>query len=262
MIDAHIHLDQYDLKEMDRYVTTWQEKGVNGVIAVSSDLASSYKTLELHSQYPTFIYPAIGFHPEKELPSSAEFTEWIQLLRKERESIVAIGEVGLPHYELSRLGGAPYLERAIAFFETIVKLAVVENLPLLLHAVYDKVERALSILERNQVEAAHFHWLKAPAHLVSKIVKRGYFVSVTPEVCYRKRDQELVDLIPLTLLLVETDGPWPYSGLFEGRETTPVLLHEIVRCVAMLKGMDVDTIDEACQNNAQKLLAYRSLPRK
>src|SRR5690606_463411 len=63
MIDAHIHLEQYEDTILPVQIEKWQEAGVKGVIAVSNDLPSSYWTLELHEKFPGFIHTAIGFHP-------------------------------------------------------------------------------------------------------------------------------------------------------------------------------------------------------
>ncbi len=62
MIDAHIHLEQYD--NIEKEIDKWRLSGIKGVIAVSNDLASSYRTLELQTKYKDFIYAAVGFHPE------------------------------------------------------------------------------------------------------------------------------------------------------------------------------------------------------
>ncbi|MEW5322846.1 TatD family hydrolase [Geobacillus thermoleovorans] len=45
MIDAHIHLEQYT--DIDEQINHWQEAGITGVVAVSTDLRSSCRTLEL-----------------------------------------------------------------------------------------------------------------------------------------------------------------------------------------------------------------------
>jgi len=257
MIDAHIHLDEYKAEEIDQYILRWQEKGVKAVVAVSSNLASSYRIVELKKKYPDFIYAAIGFHPEQKQPTEKELMEWVQLLKIERASISAIGEIGLPHYELDRLGGQSYLQRYIPFLDYLVQIAVQEELPVLLHGVHDKVEPILEILIRNHVKKAHFHWLKAPLEMIKKIISRGYFISVTPEVCYRSRDQELLSAIPLSHLLLETDGPWSYQGPFIDRETEPLMVREIAAFVAQAKRTTPEKVIEICQSNVQRLFLCR-----
>ncbi|KYD31566.1 TatD family hydrolase [Parageobacillus toebii] len=200
MIDAHLHLDQYN--DIEEEIKKWQEAGIAAVVAVSTDLRSSYRTLELKQKFPDFIYAAIGFHPEQPLPSSLEWEEWLRLLQIERPHLSAIGEVGLPYYSAEAvLRFSDYRD----FFEQIVRTAAAASLPLAIHAVYDKASTALHILQKNKIKKAHFHWLKAEPAIIERIVACGYFISITPEVCYRTRDQKLLSRVPIKQLLLETD---------------------------------------------------------
>jgi TatD DNase family protein len=236
MIDAHIHLDQYDIDELDRDIEHWREKGISGVIAVSNDLASSYKTLELQEKYRDFVYPCAGFHPERPLPADKDFFEWQSLIKMEHERIIAIGEIGLPYYSLDQLPHS--LENYIDFLARCLEVAKGSNLPVALHAVHDKAAIVLSMLRDFHIEKAHFHWLKADERIVTQIVDAGYFVSVTPEVCYRRRDQRLVEAVPLVQLLIETDGPWPFADKFSSIRTSPLFLQAIVSTLISLTGVE------------------------
>ncbi|MDR4886828.1 TatD family hydrolase [Fredinandcohnia sp. QZ13] len=235
MIDAHIHLEQYDVKVLPVQLEKWQEAGVKGVIAVSNDLPSSYRTLELRDTFPNFVHAAVGFHPEQPLPVEHDFLEWTRLVQAERKKIVAIGEIGLPHYNLEMLPSS--LEHYCDFLSQCLEIAVQHQLPVALHAVHDKAEMVFDLLQKKQVPTAHFHWLKASENVVKKIVDAGYYISVTPEVCYRTRDQKLAKQVPLSQLLIETDGPWPYEGEFKNQATTPLFLGKISSQLATLYEM-------------------------
>ncbi|MFB5662553.1 TatD family hydrolase [Alteribacillus sp. HJP-4] len=229
MIDAHIHVEQYD--NLETHIPRWQEAGLAKVVAVSNDLESSYRTLEIKERYPDFILAGVGFHPEYPLPGTPDFQEWLGLVKAERERISCIGEVGLPHYELERL--LDPLEAYEDFLRQCLQIAKDQELPVALHAVHDKAELVFQMLQNEAPGVkAHFHWLKAPSVVVEKIVEARYYISVTPEVCYRKRDQLLSAMIPLEQLLIETDGPWPFEGPFAGTPTSPLLLHDVIHYLA------------------------------
>ncbi|MFS0861915.1 TatD family hydrolase [Fredinandcohnia sp. 179-A 10B2 NHS] len=241
MIDAHIHLEQYDFRTLPSLIEEWREKGIKGVIAVSNDLASSYRTLELKAKFPDFVHAAVGFHPEYPLPSEADFLEWERVVRDEKRIITAIGEIGLPHYNLEKL---PSLEQYNQFLSRCLDIAGQYQLPVVLHAVHDKAEKVFQMLQQKKIDKAHFHWLKAPSEVVTKIVEAGYFLSVTPEVCYRKRDQALVTQVPLTQLLLETDGPWQFDDMFKNIATTPILLSYVLDKVSELYSLHNQTLKE------------------
>ncbi|MGY4690753.1 TatD family hydrolase [Salibacterium sp. K-3] len=224
MIDAHIHLEQYD--DLDKRVAKWWKAGVEKVTAVSNDLASSYRTLEIKERYPDFVMAGCGFHPEQPLPEMSDWEEWKRLVKLEREHISCIGEIGLPHYELENLSSP--LQAYQEFLAECLTTAAEMELPAAIHAVHDKAGLVFDLLQEKVPDLpVHFHWLKAPPDVAVRITEAGYMVSVTPEVCYRKRDQRLAAMVPEDQLLVETDGPWPFQGPFKDTETSPLLLEKM-----------------------------------
>ncbi|WP_126426790.1 TatD family hydrolase [Brevibacillus marinus] len=257
MIDVHIHLEQYPAAQLASLIGQWQAAGVHKVVAVSTDLASSYRTLELKVRFPDFVCAAVGFHPERLPPSEREMAEMTSLIRRERHLLQAIGEVGLPHYELARLPDGA-LAQQLEVLRHFAALARELALPLLLHAVHDKAELALACLRAYAGVKAHFHWLKAEAPVVAQIVAGGHYLSLTPEVCYRERDQRLARQIPLERLLLETDGPWPFSGPFAGVPTSPLLLFQAAETIAMIKEVTPAQLIRQCTENAKRLFALAS----
>jgi TatD DNase family protein len=245
VIDSHIHLDQY--KNIAQHIDSWKLSGISKVIAVSTDLKSSYQTLELQEKFPNFVHAAVGFHPERPLPAESDFLEWQALVKSERDLITAIGEVGLPHYSLAELPNS--LDQYVEFLSRCLEVATLSSLPTVLHAVHDKAIIVYDLLQHHQIKAAHFHWLKAPPQVLNLIIKGGYYISVTPEVCYRSRDQELARTIPLSQLLMETDGPWRFENQFSNQQTSPLLLHEVADTLGSIKGQSSDFIKQETVKN-------------
>jgi TatD DNase family protein len=248
LIDSHIHLDQYT--NVEKQIDSWLLAGVSSLIAVSTDLSSSYRTLELQEKYPNFVHAAVGFHPERPLPIEADFVEWQALVKSERNRITAIGEIGLPHYSLAELPNS--LHHYTDFLSRCLEVSTNYGLPTVLHAVHDKAIIVYDLLQQHEIQKAHFHWLKAPPEVVVQIVEKGYYISVTPEVCYKSRDQELARNVPLSQLLMETDGPWRFGDAFSNQETTPLFLHKVVNHLAAIKGQHRDFIIEETTKNAGK----------
>jgi len=87
-----------------------------------------------------------------------------------------------------------------------------------------------------------FHWHKAPADVTRAIVEAGFLLSVTPEIVYRERDREMVELVPLESLLVESDAPWPYQGEFENVTSGPWLVARVAEEVAKIKQLPADEV--------------------
>jgi TatD DNase family protein len=253
MIDAHIHLCDYPKDQWDSLIADWQGQGISGVVAVSKDLKSTLLTLELKQRYGHFIYAAVGYHPEQAPPSERELLELEKLLKQERSLISAVGEVGLPHYTPAYTLAAPMSAHKEAL-EHMCHWAKAYRLPVLLHAVHDKADFILQLLQGMKLEKAHFHWLKATPEVLNRIIKSRFYISVTPEVCYRRRDQALLKEIPLEQLLLETDGPWQFAGPFQDRMTSPLFLKEMVPVVARMKEVSIEQLVTQSTQNTYRLL--------
>ncbi|GKV68633.1 TatD-related deoxyribonuclease [Sporosarcina sp. NCCP-2716] len=240
LIDAHIHLDQYSEPARQQMLAGLERAGVGALVAMSTDLASARRTLEL-AREDRRILPAAGFHPEQPLPGEAEVAALLQLIDDERESITAIGEVGLPWYlqlEDPSLDSAQYE----ALLERFIRKAAATGLPIVLHAVYDDAETVCDLLEEHGVTRAHFHWFKGSDAVLDRMLSNGYAVSVTPEVVYRPKIRDIARRVPLSQLMVETDGPWPFEGPFAGRMTEPAMLHASIAAIAELKQLPVEKV--------------------
>lgn len=253
MIDAHIHLDQYNHVLLKDMIDIWQNNGIEGVVAVASNLQSSYEILKLKQIFPNFVRAAIGHHPEAPPPNEKDLAELIDLVKKERSMLSGIGEIGLPTYRKKELLERYKEEDFVTALEQLLSLAKQESLPVALHAVHEEAEKVLSVLKKWNIKKAHFHWLKAPSEVVSEIVRDGFYVSVTPEVCYRERDKKLARLIPVDQLLIETDGPWKHNGPFAARETSPLLLKEMSKCLSNILNIPIDQLNEKISRNTNLL---------
>lgn len=96
MIDAHIHLDQYEDKVLSSMLEGLPEQGIESLIAVSMNLASSKRTLELAASYPGLVKPAYGFHPEQALPTEEELNVLLKWITGHADRMAAIVKSASP----------------------------------------------------------------------------------------------------------------------------------------------------------------------
>lgn len=238
IIDAHIHLDMYEEKERNSILSELDINDITAVVAVSNDFESSVRQLEL-SRMDSRIKPAIGYHPEQALPTEEELSSILHLIDVNSDRLTAIGEVGLPYYlcqDQPSLDVTSYIDMLECFVQKAAEL----ELPIALHAIYEDTNIVCEMLEKYSISKAHFHWFKGDNMMIRRIVSNGYMISVTPEVTYREKIQHIVKQVPLTQLMVETDGPWPFEHSFKGKITHPSMLHESIHSIAEIKGVMVD----------------------
>ncbi|WP_066319038.1 TatD family hydrolase [Bacillus sp. FJAT-29814] len=242
MIDSHIHLDKYkDLEITDILAEVdWLE----ALLSVSTDHQSCRRNLELSRKYQR-VKPAFGFHPEQSLPTEIELNKLLEWITKYRTEMIAVGEVGLPYYMRmdQKVSKAQY-SQYIDLLEMFIKLARQWDKSIVLHAVYDDAPIACDLLERHSIKNAHFHWFKGDNKTMERMIRNGYSISVTPEIVYKEKIQRLVEAYPLELMMVETDGPWPFEGPFSGSMTHPKMMKESILAIAKIKNLPETEVAE------------------
>ncbi|WNS76533.1 TatD family hydrolase [Bacillus sp. DTU_2020_1000418_1_SI_GHA_SEK_038] len=244
IIDSHIHLDQYEKKDLSRIIEG--DNSVEAMIAVSFDLQSCKATQEIATCYQQ-VYPAYGYHPEQKLPHEKELVELINWMDRYQDEMIAVGEVGLPYY-LRQEQDLP-LEPFLELLEEVTIKSKIWQKPLVLHAVYEDAKIVCDLLEKHSISKAHFHWFKGDEYTIDRMIKNGYFISVTPDVLYEDDIQGLVKKYPLEQIMVETDGPWPFEGPFTGCQTHPQMMHKSLEEIARLKRVPISEVYSIVRKN-------------
>lgn len=254
LVDVHCHLDAAAYPDPDMVCQQSLEAGVATIVAAGTGQASNTRILALQQRFPRQVWAALGLHPERLDTSWEEMASIVAQIEAHRNRIVAIGEVGLPHYALldKRMTNTQARQQE-ALLQALVQAAVRLNLPVVLHAPHATAAIALALVRRYEPPGAVFHWHKSTPETTAAICDTGCYISVTPEVCYRERDRQLVRAVPLANLLLESDGPWAYSGEFANRRTTPALVSRVAEEVARLKGVSLADVKEMTTANAHRV---------
>ncbi len=259
LIDVHCHLDASAYPDPDVVCQQSREAGVAHVVAAGTGEVSNRRILNLQHQFPHQVWAALGLHPERLDASRAELEMVLDQIECHRGEIVAVGEIGLPHYTvLDQRMTDQQVRDHTDFLESLVKAAARAGLPVVLHAPHAMAAHALDVVRQYEPPGAVFHWHKSTPETTAAICAAGYYISVTPEVCYRERDRQLAQAVPLDRLLLESDGPWPYDGEFTGQRTTPAWVARVAEAVAQLKGVPLAEVEAVTTHNARRVFASAS----
>ena len=243
IIDTHIHFDQYKLPERRRILRDMDEYKIDYLISVSTNFSSAKANLALYEK-DARIKPAFGYHPEQELPTDSELADLFHFIEKNHTKMVAIGEVGLPYYsEVKNKDG--YIELLEEFFKLAKKL----DKPVALHAIYEDAPTVINLLEKYSIEKAHYHWFKGDPKTLQQMAQNGYFISFTPDILYEEDIQIIAKSYPITQVMVETDGPWPFDGPFKNKMTHPNMIHKTIDYISKIKSLTTDEMYEQLYKN-------------
>ena len=128
IFDTHAHYDDeaFD-SDREELLSSIHENGVLGVVNASADINSSFSSVKLSQEY-SYIFAAVGVHPENLENLSEDYIEQIKKIATENKKVVAIGEIGLDYHFRS-----DNKEKQIEVFENQVKLANSLSLPVIVH---------------------------------------------------------------------------------------------------------------------------------
>ena len=97
LIDTHAHLYEPEYVEnMDALMGELRQNGMENVICVGCEIATSERTLEIADKYD-FVYAAVGFHPCDVGEITDEMWEKMKKLMA-HPKVKAVGEIGLDYY--------------------------------------------------------------------------------------------------------------------------------------------------------------------
>jgi TatD DNase family protein len=254
-IDAHIHLDMYEELEVVEMLSKLPQTQIRGLIAVSRHLESCKATETWSNRYPNLVHPAYGYHPEQDVPGNDEREQLFEWILQHASQMAAIGEVGLPYYrrkEAEEKGLLFELEPHLELLDRFIDMSASLDKPIVLHAVYEDADLVCDLLERHHVKLAHFHWFKGSKQTVQRMISQGYYISITPDVLYEADIRQLAVQYPIELMMVETDGPWPFKGPFEGMRTYPGMIINVIKEIAKIKQLsEQEAATELMHNTGQ-----------
>ena len=247
LFDSHAHYNDEAFDENRKELLEEVYKsGVELVMNVSYDMASSYINEKLCNEYP-FVYGAVGVHPHdsKDIKPS-DYDELIKL--SENKKILAIGETGLDyHYDNS--------PRDIQKREFANHLDVASqlNLPVIIHE-REAVKDTLDILKAAPSVTGVYHCFSGSVETAKIALDMGYYISFSGVVTYKnaKNVKEAAAYVPADRILIETDCPylspvpersWPNSSL--------KLIHTLNE-IASLRGITPEEAAKITFDNAKK----------
>ncbi|MBU4266792.1 MAG: TatD family hydrolase [Candidatus Altiarchaeota archaeon] len=247
LIDVHTHLDfpQFD-SDRKEIVGKASE---DGILIINSGIGPEgiEKTINLIEKHEG-ILATLGLSPQEF--DSGVIDETIRLIRKYKNRIVGIGEVGLDYYwikEPEKRG------RGMDNFRRFISLAKELSLPLVVHS-RDAENEMVEELTAQGIKAL-LHCFGGSAELGKKAISFGCLVSIPTSVAYSKRKQELVGEIPLEAMVLESDAP--YLAPTPRERNTPLNIRIAAKKIAEIKGIEYDKVAEITTRNAREFFNLR-----
>lgn len=252
-IDTHCHL-QFEQYNDDRKTVIKDaiKLGVKKFIVPAVDPLSCSLSLELSQEYPNAVHASIGYHPYE--ASHAPDIRYLEtLIQHNRQSIVAIGEIGLDYHLFKGEAALGKKQEQKQFFEDQLRLAATHSLPVIMHC-RDAYEDFFSVLD-SLPELPHgvIHCFSGGLQELRFAKERNLLVGIDGNITYAKNLQAILSHIPIPMMLLETDAPYLTPIPHRGQRNEPKHIPLIAAHIAKSINADVDHVAIQTTANAKLL---------
>ena len=251
LVDTHCHLNDSLLSSrLNEVICESRRVGVTRFV-VPGVHPSGWADIAVLARDVPGVFPCFGLHPQH----ADIFSEQTGAMLEEMlPQGVAVGEIGLDY-----LLKVPREVQLTAFREQL-RLSVSLDLPVVLHC-RKAFNDLLTILKEEQISnvGGVMHAFSGSPEVARECLRLGLYISIAGAVtyCNAVRPPEVVRMVPLDRLLLETDAPDMAPEPYRGKINEPAFLLETARKVAALKGMSLSDVADQTTANAECLFRLR-----
>lgn len=251
LFDSHAHYDDEKFNEdRDYIIEEVYKSGVTKFVSAGYSLESSKKGIEISNKYD-YVYTTCGISPN-DIPNGKDkiTQELIQIekLAKENAKVLAIGEIGLDYYwnkDNKDLQKYVFLEQ--------IKIANKLNLPIMIHT-RDAIMDTIEIIKNTEfVKPGIFHCCPLNKELIQAGLNKDFYISFAGPVTFKnsKNAKEIVSMVPLEKILIETDSPYLSPEPNRGKRNDSRNVLFIAKKIAEFKNITVEEIAKITYENAK-----------
>lgn len=229
LVDVHLHMEDI-LKFDEGIVKRAKEAGVVRMITAGCDRNKFKLSLGFMSD---MLKVSLGLYPSHAY-DGCDVDEAFEFIRANKDKIVAVGECGLDFF-ITKDSDERKAQKTL--FVRHIVLANELGLPLIVHS-RDAASDALDILENNCASRVLLHYFEGNRGEIKRAIELGYFLTVSADIESNDKILLKAKLVPIDLLLSETDAPVFQPDDKEFNE--PAYVKIAVRILASIKGLSFD----------------------
>ncbi len=228
-----------------------KENNILSVISIGIDVKSSQKAVEIARRYE-MVFATVGIHPHEVDKMDDTALETLSHLATTNPShVVGFGEIGLDYFKKY---SSPENQRKQLRNQLI--LAKELGLPIIIHD-RDAHDDTLAILKQEAPFdcGGVMHCFSGNYEFATKVIDLGLHISIPGIVTFKKSTelQEVAKKIPLSSMLIETDGPFLAPEPWRGKRNEPLYTLYTVEKIAHLRDMDINMLASQTTANSIRL---------
>ena len=250
IIDTHTHLylNQFQ-NDVDLVIERAKNAGIDKFIFPAID-SSYFKDMhELRNRYPENIYLMSGLHP---VSVKDNYKEELNLVLKslETHNYVAIGEIGIDLY-----WDKTFLKQQQEAFEFQIRLAVSNNLPIVIHC-RDGFDEIFEILDAEKCSKMRgiFHCFTGTLEQAVRAINLGFKLGIGGVVTFKNgRIDKFLNKIDIKNIVLETDAPYLSPVPHRGKRNESFYVTYVLKKISELYGLNEQEIAKITSKNALEI---------
>jgi TatD DNase family protein len=256
-VDSHAHLELIHNSEPDSPLIkqTLDEAaavGIDRVVQVGYSAEQSIWSVKCAEAFVGRVLAAVALHPN-EAPVVDDLEKDLKVIEElaSNPRVRAIGETGLDFFRTAE----DLQEKQKYSFRRHIKIAKDHNKALVIHD-RDAHRAVLDLLiEEGAPDNTIFHCYSGDAAMAKECISNKYILSFAGTVTFKNAPElrEAVALVPIELLLVETDSPFLSPVPNRGALNTPAQIPNTLRAIADARGESADYLAAAISENAERI---------
>lgn len=244
--DSHSHYnDEKFYNDLDEIIKNTYDSNVTRLVCVGYNIEKSIEAIELSKKY-NFIYATCGISPN-DIEENNNLEKIKELAKNEK--VVAIGEIGLDYY-----WNKENKELQKELFIKQIDIANEVNKPIVIHTREATVD-TIEILKSHPVkQKGIFHCCPLNQELIKEGLKLGFYISFSGNITFKNaKSQEVVELVPIDKILIETDSPYLAPEPFRGKRNDSRNVKLVAEKIAQIKGIPIEEVARVTYENANKI---------
>ena len=259
IVDVHAHLDHKLIypNKIDNIINNSRKNNVKVIITNGVNPETNRITLKLAEKYKDIVKAALGLYPIDALNTEIKKGDYplknnkvdvdseINFIEKNRNKIIAIGEIGLDYYwDTTR-----HKEQQ-ENFRKLIELSERIKKPVIVHSRRAEQD-TINVLEQYKLKKVVMHCFSGNSTLVKKIQDNDWYFSIPCNIVRSEQFQKIVKTTNINRILTETDAP--FLSPFKNKINEPSFILETIKKIAELKNMDKEEVANNIFMNYQDL---------
>lgn len=243
-IDFHNHIDFYKNSKLEEAILDINRNDIK-VISCAMDEESYKENLKI-SRMTKNIIPTFGIHPWRINHNEYDFDKFDEYIKTTK----IIGEVGLDFFWVE---DKTTYDKQVEVFRYFLQKSKEYNKYLNIHTKGAEELVYNLIREYDVSEKSIIHWYSGDIDTLNKLIDAKCYFTASIDIKYKESSREILDKIPISLLLAETDGPTALEWI-NGKYAMPSEIMNVYKNICNLKNIDIDEFHYSSMQNYFKII--------